>query len=149
MDEGEGEGATSMELAAALLRMLMGPEAEATALDRGDGRGDGRDDRRAERQSRGNVRDSARDEAAFDSGMVRLFIGAGRAHQIGVKDVVGAVAGETGLTGRLIGKVEVYDRHCFVEVPGEYAEDVIRIMDGNQIRGARISVRIATPRGES
>ena len=50
------------------------------------------------------------------------------------------------MPGRLIGKIEIYDKFTFVEVPEEYAEDVLRIMSNNQIRGNRIYIEPAVKR---
>ena len=38
---------------------------------------------------------------------------------------MGAIAGETGMPGRLIGTIDIYDKFTFVEVPTEYAADVL------------------------
>ncbi|MFP4128593.1 MAG: DEAD/DEAH box helicase [Desulfonatronovibrio sp.] len=119
------EESSSLELAAALLKMLMGPGQEKPAVEQ--------------------IKDF--DDSGTQPGMVRLTVNTGKADDIAIKDVVGAIAGETGLPGRLIGKVEV-DRHSsFFEVPQEYAANVIQVMDGNQIRGKRISVKQAGTEG--
>ncbi len=120
----EAGEATTLDLAAALLKMLMKP-AEAQGEDG--------------REARAGFGDTG-----AEPGMVRLFMNVGRMQKVGVKDVVGAIAGETGMPGRLIGKIDIYDRFTFVEVPEEYGEDVLRIMMNNQIRGNRIHIEPAT-----
>lgn len=117
------EDSSSLELAAALLKMLMGPGEENQDIDQ--------------------VKDF--DDSGSQPGMVTLAINTGQADDIAVKDLVGAIAGETGLPGRLIGKVEVGRNSSFVDVPREYAAGVIEVMNGNQIRGRRISVKQAVP----
>lgn len=91
-------------------------------------------------------------EAAYDEdfentgaepGMVRLFINAGRNQKIGARDIVGAIAGETGMPGKLIGSIDIYDRYTFVEVPKEYAREVLTIMKDNQIKGKKINIEPA------
>jgi ATP-dependent RNA helicase DeaD len=115
------EESSSLELAAALLKMLMGPGEESPGY--------------------GQIQDF--DNSASHPDMIRLTINIGQNDDISVKDVVGAIAGETGLPGRLIGKVEVNRHLSFVEVPHEYAANIIQIMDGNQIRGKKIMVKQA------
>ncbi len=74
-------------------------------------------------------------------GMTRLFIGGGREIGLRPADVVGAIANETGLSGRAIGAIEIADRFALVEVPEEAADDVIRALNGASIRGRRLPVR--------
>lgn len=72
------------------------------------------------------------------SEMVRFFINVGKNHKIRPKDIVGAIAGETGIPGRLIGTIDIHDRFTFVEVPKEYSAEVLSSMQNNQIRGNKI-----------
>ena len=60
---------------------------------------------------------SAPPASAADGGMVRLFVDAGREAGVRPADIVGAIAGETGLSGQAIGAIDLYDRFTFVEVP--------------------------------
>jgi ATP-dependent RNA helicase DeaD len=88
-------------------------------------------------------------ESGPQQGMTRLMLNVGRNQQVEVRDVVGAIAGETGLSGRQIGKIVMQDSRCFVEVPTEFARDVVRVMDGNQIRGLRIEVKEVSDGGRA
>lgn len=80
-------------------------------------------------------------------GMVRLFINVGRNQGIRARDIVGSIAGETGLSGKLIGSIDIFDKYTFVEVPREVAKDVLMIMKDNQIKGNRINIEPAYRRG--
>jgi ATP-dependent RNA helicase DeaD len=84
---------------------------------------------------------------ASDGGMVRLFIDAGREAGIRPADIVGAIAGETGISGQAIGAIDLYDRFTFVEVPGESVEQVLAGMQHVTIRNRPLRVKLATPRG--
>ncbi|MEA2827820.1 MAG: ATP-dependent helicase DeaD [Actinomycetota bacterium] len=75
------------------------------------------------------------------AGMTRLFIGSGRASGIRPQDLVGAIAGETSLSGRDIGAIEIADRFSLVEVPEAAADDVIAVMRNASIKGKRTTVR--------
>ncbi|MET7678730.1 DbpA RNA binding domain-containing protein [Streptomyces seoulensis] len=73
--------------------------------------------------------------------MTRLFVGAGRSAGVRPQDLVGAIAGETRLSGRDIGAIEIADRFSLVEVPEEAADDVVRAMRGANVKGRRAQVR--------
>jgi ATP-dependent RNA helicase DeaD len=73
--------------------------------------------------------------------MTRLFIGAGRTAGIRPQDVVGAIAGESSLSGREIGAIEIADRFTLVEVPDSAADEVIAALRGSTIKGKKPTVR--------
>ncbi|MDQ4123804.1 MAG: DEAD/DEAH box helicase [Acidobacteriota bacterium] len=81
-----------------------------------------------------------------DSAMVRLFIGVGRNHRVGPADIVGAIANEGDVPGKAIGAIDVYDRFTLVDVPAEYAKQVLQGMSNTRIRSQRANVRVAAPR---
>ena len=83
---------------------------------------------------------SGRDRSASE-GMTRLFIGAGRAAGIRPKDLVGAIAGESGIAGREIGAIDITDQFSLVEVPSDRVDDVIAAMRGTTIKGKRATIR--------
>ena len=74
-------------------------------------------------------------------GMTRLFVGTGRAAGVRPQDLVGAIAGESRLTGRDIGAIEIADRFSLVEVPESAADEVIAALRGSSIKGRRATVR--------
>lgn len=73
-------------------------------------------------------------------GMVRLFINVGRKQNIRPGDILGAIAGETGIKGDLIGDIDVHETFSFVEVPQENAAQVISIMAKRNIKGHKIAI---------
>ena len=72
-------------------------------------------------------------------GLALLRIPIGREHQIRPKDIVGALAGETGIPGNVIGAINIYDHYSTVDVPVELAEQVIEGMKGKTIARARLT----------
>lgn len=74
---------------------------------------------------------------------VKLFFNLGRKDNMKVKDFVGSIAANCGIQGADIGKINILDKFSFVEVPGEFAEDVIKGMKGKQIKGRDCNVEIA------
>jgi ATP-dependent RNA helicase DeaD len=71
----------------------------------------------------------------------RLFIGLGRAAGVRPQDLVGAITGETHLSGRDIGAIEISDRFALVEVPSAAADEVVQALRRTQIKGRKATVR--------
>jgi ATP-dependent RNA helicase DeaD len=89
---------------------------------------------RAETRARRSGRTAA-------GGMTRLFFGVGRVAGVRPQDLVGAIAGESRLSGRDIGSIEIADRFSIVEVPQDAADEVIEAMRRSSIKGKRATVR--------
>ena len=79
-------------------------------------------------------------------GMVRLFFNVGRAQRISVKDIISTVAIESDIPARDIGKIDIYDKFTFVEIPEDVAEKVLGAMHRNTIRGYKLNVEPARVR---
>jgi ATP-dependent RNA helicase DeaD len=73
--------------------------------------------------------------------MTRLYFAAGRSGGVRPHDLVGAIAGETSLSGRDVGAIEITDRFSLVEVPSESVDEVIDAMRQTTIKGKRTTVR--------
>jgi len=84
--------------------------------------------------------DRRRGRAPAD-GSTRLFVGAGRAAGVRPQDLVGAIAGESRLTGRDIGAIEITDRYSLVEVPESAADEVIAALRASTIKGRKPTIR--------
>jgi ATP-dependent RNA helicase DeaD len=78
---------------------------------------------------------------ASDAGVTRLFFGIGRRAGLRPQDLVGAIAGESGLNAREVGAIQITDRFSLVEVPESAADMVIAAMQRTTIRGRRPTVR--------
>lgn len=83
------------------------------------------------------------DTGAEEAGMVRLFINIGKKNKAKPGDIVGALAGESGIPGKLIGSIDMFDKYTFVEVPREYARDVLNAMNNAKIKGKSVAVEPA------
>jgi len=75
------------------------------------------------------------------AGMTRLFVGAGRTNGIRPQDLVGAIAGESRLSGRQIGAIDIADRFSLVDVPEDAADEVIAALTASTIKGKKATVR--------
>ena len=113
---------TSMDMAAALLKMLIGD-----TLDRED-----------------EVEEFHFETDKDDSRMVRLFINIGKKDKIKPANILGAIAGESGMPGKLVGAIDMMDNYTFVDVPAIHAEKILKAMNDNvQIKGRRVNVEKA------
>ena len=75
--------------------------------------------------------------------MTRMFLNIGRNMGIRPGDVVGAVAGESGIPGRTIGHIDIYDRYTFFEIPEGMVRKVLKGMKNSKIKGKSVNVEIA------
>ena len=117
------EDYTSIDLAAALLKMVLGDDHDReddvlpVHFDDNDGNG---------------------------SKMVRLFINIGKTDKVKPSNILGAIAGESGMPGKLVGSIDMYDAYTFVEVPRKYADIVLKAMSNNvQIKGRTVNIEKA------
>ena len=99
--------------------------------------GDRPGDKRSLKPARGRLPQ----EPAGNGDVVRLFVGAGRRGGIRPGDLVGAIAGEAGLSSRAIGAIEINDNFSLVEVPEDRAEEVIAALRRTTLRGQKVTVR--------
>ena len=156
------EDYTALDLAAALLKMNMGEDNEdiidnfepARSLDDLDrysrsgrryGRdGNGRDGsfRNSWSRRRGAVDRAAVDYVVGDD-MARLFVNIGRNQNVNPGDILGAIAGESGIPGRVVGSIDMYDGYTFVEVPRRYSDQVLKAMENAKIKGKKVRIERA------
>jgi ATP-dependent RNA helicase DeaD len=73
--------------------------------------------------------------------VARLYIGVGRSAGVRPKDLVGAIANETHLSGGDIGAITISDRFSIVEVPESDVKEVISAMKHIKIKGKKATVR--------
>ncbi len=69
---------------------------------------------------------------------VRLFLSVGSKDGVRAGDLLGAITGESGLSGDSVGKIEIRDTFSLIEVPGASADRVIRSLNGISIRGRSV-----------
>ncbi|WP_157260777.1 DEAD/DEAH box helicase [Patulibacter minatonensis] len=95
---------------------------------RRDPRGEGGSGNRRERRGSG-------------VGTTRIFVGAGREARMRPQDLVGAIAGESQLSGRDIGAIQINERFSLVEVPDAAADGVIEALRATTIKGRKPKIR--------
>ncbi|MFI2666314.1 DEAD/DEAH box helicase [Micromonospora carbonacea] len=74
-------------------------------------------------------------------GTTQVFIGLGRRAGVRPQDLVGAITGETQVSGRDIGSIEIADRFSLVEVPSAVVDEVIAGLRNSTIKGRKTTVR--------
>ncbi|MDR0675760.1 MAG: DEAD/DEAH box helicase [Elusimicrobiota bacterium] len=79
----------------------------------------------------------------YQKDIVKLFIGIGRLQNVGVGDILGAIAAECQIDGKLIGKIEVKDNFSFIEVPTHEANNIILKMKDKTIKKNKVKVELA------
>lgn len=161
------EDYTSLDLAAALLRLNMGEEnqdiiddyREARSLDdlerysrggRGSKNYGGRESGRGygkRRLGEGLEARGAHGRRNRAAEMATLFLNVGKDQNVKSGDILGAVAGESGIPGKWIGSIDMYDKYTFVEVPKDCAEEVLECMKRVKIRGKSVKAERANRRG--
>ncbi|EON77410.1 Cold-shock DEAD-box protein A [Lunatimonas lonarensis] len=155
------EGLTLDEVALGLVKMQMRSAVKELnevnfsldigRKDKGDGRGrrDGRESRfersdrkgRTERGDRGDRGPKGKKER--EPNMARLFLNLGKKDRIRPNDIVGAIAGETGVPGRSIGGIDIFENFSFVDVPKKDVNHVISVMNSNTIKGKPVNFEIS------
>lgn len=70
-----------------------------------------------------------------EPGMVRLWLNVGEAQGIRPRDIVGAIAGETGIPGRAIGAIDIQPQQTFVDVAERHATQVLHKMKHWKVHG--------------
>ncbi|SDX15163.1 ATP-dependent RNA helicase DeaD [Marininema mesophilum] len=88
-------------------------------------------------------------ETGASPGMVRFFINVGRNADIKPKELVKAIAEQAGINAKNVGRINIYDRFSFVEVPEEAAPFVFEALRQTKINGARVNLEPARPRNRS
>ncbi|MDR7812344.1 DEAD/DEAH box helicase [Lacrimispora sp.] len=146
------EDYTSLDLAAALLKMMIGEEnediidtREPRSLDDLESLYGGGNRGRSSRNGNGNGRGGRSDSSRED--MARLFINIGKNQNVKPGDILGAIAGESGMPGKMVGSIDMYDKYTFVEVPRESADTVLQAMKDVKIKGKNIHMEKANGKG--
>lgn len=110
-------------------------------------------ERAQRRQAEANQATAARAKPAADgersraggsdttAGMVRLFMTIGTRDGVKVGDLMGVIAGEGGIPGDHVGKIDLRESHALVEVAAGDAASVVARVNGSMIKGRRVVVR--------
>lgn len=123
---------TAMDLASAFLKAELGDSLEEKLDELSQ------EQYSFERESHGNGK---RKKGKGD--MVRLFLNVGRKQKLKPGDILGAIAGESGVPGKAIGSIDMYDKYSFVDVPHKYYKQILKSMKHTKIKGNRVNIEKA------
>ena len=138
------EDYTTLDLAAALLKMSMGDDYEDISVERTPLRSlDELEDYERGARSRNNGRGARSGSRGGSENVARLFINIGKNQGIKPGDILGAIAGESGMPGRMVGSIDMFDKYTFVEVPREQADVVLQAMKDVKIKGKNVHMEKA------
>jgi ATP-dependent RNA helicase DeaD len=115
-------GYNSVDMAAALLKMIMSKENQQEQVNVSFG------------------------DTGAEPGMVRFFINIGSKDKVKVKDILRAISDKTGFSSTMVGRIDILDKFSFVEVPEANAELVLSAMDGSKIKGRSVNMEPANER---
>ncbi|MCB4395337.1 DEAD/DEAH box helicase [Synechococcus sp. HB1133] len=133
---------SSEQLAMAALNLAIGPD---PLLRKGD------DDwiqntRRNDRDRPSGERRERRDRPARapEENMQRYRVEVGHRDRVKPGNLVGAIAGETGLQGRMIGRIQIFDNHSLVDLPKGMPEDVFNNLRRLRVMNRELQITQAT-----
>ena len=75
--------------------------------------------------------------------MVSIRFNIGRNARIRPSDLVGAIASEANVSGKRLGYIGIEERYSLVDVPADLANQILKAMAGNVVRGKKVKVEIA------
>lgn len=138
-EDRNGEGFTSpLDFAAALLKMIAEPGGNAAHGANAAGK--------TEITPEMDVGDGEHYGSGAEEGYVRLFINVGRKDRIQPGNIVQSIASTSGLPGKLIGAIDIYESYTFVEVPREYAHKVLDSMKDYVMKGRKVNIEQSNKR---
>jgi ATP-dependent RNA helicase DeaD len=76
------------------------------------------------------------------SSKAKILINIGKNDKVTANHLLGAIAGETGLSGKDVGGIDIYDTYTIAEVPKDNVNLVVRLLQGVKIRGKKTVAKI-------
>ena len=136
------EGISSIEIAAALLKSEMTSDGRTAMPSEADDFVFAGHERR--RQRNRDFRDGKRPERRDRNNRptAKIYINLGSSIGLLPKHIVGTVAGETGMPGKFIGRIEINERYSTFDVPHEAAEAIIDTLNKTRMMGRKVNARL-------
>ena len=80
-------------------------------------------------------------QTRFEPPMVTLWINGGRKDKVRPGDILGALTGESGITGSEVGQIDIFDGHAYVAIKQESADKALACLTKGKIKGRNFMVR--------
>ncbi len=132
------------QLAMAALNLAIGPDA---LLRKGDDdwiQNTRRNDHDRDRHSGDRRERRERPARAPEENMQRYRVEVGHRDRVKPGNLVGAIAGETGLQGRMIGRIQIFDNHSLVDLPKGMPEDVFNSLQRLRVMNRELQISKAS-----
>lgn len=134
------EDYTSFNIAAALLKFHMSSDKlnGHKEIENVDTPGSGRNrDRNRDRDRKPAKRDNLRGDKA------RLYMNIGTRKGASQRHILAGIIEYTNIDKNNVGNIDVYDKFSFVEVPKDMAKDIVSKMNGQRVKGTKVTVEVA------
>ena len=96
---------------------------------------------REQRRGRGKGRARAsRKELPVEKGMECFRLEVGHNHSVKIKNILGAIANESGLDSQYIGRVNIYDNYSEIELPEGMPKDVFKDLKKVWVSGQQLKI---------
>lgn len=142
VDDLKAEGYQTHFIISALIRMQLG-NIEVSPYDEEDLADTGRSRSRDRGTPRRSRREKRNGKVLAEEGMTRLFLNLGKKDHVSPNHIVGAIASEARIPGRVIGQIDMYDKFSFVEIPHRDVSRVLKGMKGKTINHREANLEIA------
>ena len=73
---------------------------------------------------------------------VRYRVAVGKAHAVGAKHIVGAIANEAGLDSDYIGQIRIFDSYSLVDLPEGMPKDIFQHLRKVRVCGQRLEIEV-------
>ena len=134
------------QLAYAALSMAIGPEPLLRQQGDDDWINNSQRRDRDRDRDRGDRRERRTDRPARppEDNMQRYRVEVGHRDRVKPGNLVGAIAGETGLQGRKIGRIQIFDNHSLVDLPKGMPDDVFNNLRRLRVMNRELQITPAT-----
>lgn len=136
------------EIALAALSLAVGPN---PLLVHGDenwlkqAAGNGRHhERRDDRGGGSHGRRFSRQDRPPEQNMERFRVEVGHRDRVKPGNLVGAIANESGLQGRMIGRIQIFESHSLVDLPKGMPNDVFNNLKNLKVMNRELQIRLAS-----
>ena len=139
----EDDELTTVDLAAALLDMLLGDEVfdaeKEMPINEPQRKQFAEPGKRAMAKTEGR-------KSGAEPGMVRMFINVGTLDKMKKRHIIELLTEKASIDSSLIGVIDIYDKYSFLEVSFEYADKVIEALNHYKYKGRTVVIERASQR---
>ncbi len=137
------QSVTHEELAFAALNLVVGPDPLLAQGDEGwmdqTSQHSRRNNSREERFSSGGRR-SPRANRQLEEHMERFRVEVGHRDRVKPGNLVGAIANEAGLQGRMIGRIQIFESHSLVDLPKGMPKDIFENLKNLKVMNRELKI---------